>query len=46
MDAEPQKSLQFIDREKVYKEIIKFYITSNGDEWYDKTENKYERESE
>jgi len=32
MDAEPQKSLQFIDREKVYKEIIKFYITSNGDE--------------
>ena len=46
MDAEAHKSLQFIDREKVYKEIIKFYTTSNGDEWYDKMENKYERERE
>ena len=46
MDAEAQKSLKFIDREKVYKEIIKFYITSDGDEWYDKMENKSKLENE
>lgn len=46
MDAEAQKSLKFIGREKVYKEIIKFYITSDGDEWYDKMENKSKLENE
>ena len=46
MDAEAQKSLQFIDGENAYKEIIKFYTTSDEDEWYDKMENKSKHESE